>query len=56
MNIEEDTVQILSGVRAGKTIGSPICMLIPNRDWENWASIMDISVAPMTEETRVSSG
>ncbi|HOK65066.1 MAG TPA: chorismate synthase [Bacillota bacterium] len=53
MNIEEDTVQILSGVRAGKTIGSPICMLIPNRDWENWASIMDISVAPMTEETRV---
>lgn len=53
MNIEEDTVQILSGVRAGKTIGSPICMLIPNRDWENWASIMDISVAPMTEETRI---
>ncbi|MBP8613638.1 MAG: chorismate synthase [Firmicutes bacterium] len=53
MDIEKDAVQILSGVRAGKTIGSPICMLIPNRDWENWASIMDISSAPMPKETRV---
>ncbi len=36
MKIESDRVQILSGVRWGKTIGSPITLLIENRDWENW--------------------
>jgi len=35
MQIEKDTVEILSGVRAGATIGSPIAMLITNRDWKN---------------------
>jgi chorismate synthase len=41
MQIEQDTVELLSGVRAGETIGSPIAMLIPNRDWKNWSEIMD---------------
>ena len=41
MQIERDTVELLSGVRAGETIGSPIAMLIRNRDWENWKEIMD---------------
>lgn len=41
MQIERDAVQLLSGVRAGETIGSPIAMLIPNRDWRNWEEIMD---------------
>jgi chorismate synthase len=41
MQIEQDTVELLSGVRAGETIGSPIAMLIRNRDWQNWAEIMD---------------
>lgn len=36
MKIEQDRVQILSGVRWGKTLGSPIALLIENRDWENW--------------------
>lgn len=40
MKIEADTVEFLSGVRAGETLGSPIAMLIPNRDWENWADVM----------------
>ncbi|MBI2537157.1 MAG: chorismate synthase, partial [Gemmatimonadetes bacterium] len=40
MKIEADTVEYLSGVRAGQTLGSPIAMLIPNRDWENWADVM----------------
>lgn len=40
MQIEADTVEFLSGVRAGETIGSPIAMLIANRDWENWADVM----------------
>jgi chorismate synthase len=41
MQIEQDTVEFLSGVRAGETIGSPIAMLIRNRDWKNWQEIMD---------------
>jgi chorismate synthase len=41
MQIESDHVELLSGVRAGETIGSPIAMLIPNRDWKNWQEIMD---------------
>lgn len=41
MQIEKDAVEILSGVRAGYTIGSPIGMLIRNRDWENWRDVMD---------------
>src|SRR5215471_9903761 len=40
MQIEKDAVEFLSGVRAGETIGSPIAMLIRNRDWKNWEEIM----------------
>jgi chorismate synthase len=41
MQIERDSVEFLSGVRAGQTIGSPIAMLIANRDWKNWQDVMD---------------
>jgi chorismate synthase len=41
MQIEKDTVEFLSGVRAGETLGAPIAMIIPNRDWKNWVEIMD---------------
>ncbi len=41
MQIESDAVEFLSGVRAGFTIGSPIAMMIRNRDWENWREIME---------------
>ncbi|MBA3341293.1 MAG: chorismate synthase [Gemmatimonadaceae bacterium] len=41
MQIEKDAVELLSGVRDGQTIGSPIAMVIRNRDWENWREIMD---------------
>ena len=41
MQIEQDRVEFLSGVRAGETLGSPIAMLIRNRDWKNWEEIMD---------------
>jgi chorismate synthase len=54
MQIEQDTVQILSGVRAGESLGSPIAMLIQNRDWKNWQEIMDPSVRD--GETRTSTG
>ena len=41
MQIERDEVEFLSGVRAGETVGSPVAMLIRNRDWTNWQAIMD---------------
>ncbi|HEX4900620.1 MAG TPA: chorismate synthase [Pyrinomonadaceae bacterium] len=44
MKIEQDQVQILSGVRHGLTLGSPIALLIENKDWANWTEVM--SVAP----------
>jgi chorismate synthase len=40
MKIEKDHVRFLSGVRHGKTIGSPVSMMIENRDWPNWEEIM----------------
>jgi chorismate synthase len=41
MQIERDEIEFLSGVRAGQTMGSPIAMLIRNRDWKNWVDVMD---------------
>jgi chorismate synthase len=41
MKIESDHAEFVSGVRAGETLGSPIAMLIHNRDWKNWQEIMD---------------
>jgi chorismate synthase len=41
MKIESDHAEFLSGVRAGQTLGSPIAMMIQNRDWKNWREIMD---------------
>ncbi len=40
MKIEKDTVQLLSGVRWGETIGSPLTLVVKNRDWENWSEKM----------------
>jgi chorismate synthase len=40
MKIERDHVQWLAGVRAGETLGSPVAMLIENRDWANWEDVM----------------
>lgn len=40
MQIERDSAEILSGVRGGITLGSPIAMMIKNRDWENWQAVM----------------
>jgi len=43
MKIESDSIKILSGVRFGKTLGSPITFVIENKDWENWKEAMSIS-------------
>ena len=41
MQIERDEIEFIAGVRAGQTMGSPIAMLIRNRDWKNWVDVMD---------------
>jgi chorismate synthase len=41
MSIEKDQVDILSGVRGGYTIGSPVTLYIENKDWKNWKDILD---------------
>jgi len=50
MKIEVDKSEIWSGVRHGKTLGSPISLLIHNNDWENWTRKM--SIEPVNEETK----
>lgn len=47
--IETDKVEIISGVRFGRTLGSPITLLVRNRDFENWLDRM--SVQPVEQET-----
>lgn len=42
MKIEKDSAHILSGVRHGKTIGSPIAMLLENKDWKNWQESLPV--------------
>ncbi len=46
--IEQDRAEILSGVRHGRTIGSPLSLLIRNRDWENWT--VQMSAEPVEAE------
>ncbi|WP_230503406.1 chorismate synthase [Sutcliffiella rhizosphaerae] len=48
MQIEKDTVDILSGVRHGQTLGSPITLAVTNDDWKHWTNIMGIE--PLTKE------
>jgi chorismate synthase len=46
MQIESDRAELLSGVRLGETLGSPIAMLVWNRDWENWTTAMSPEPPP----------
>ncbi len=41
MKIEQDQVELLSGIRHGLTLGSPVGLLIQNKDWDNWNEVMD---------------
>ncbi len=45
MRIEQDTIEVLSGIRFGKTLGSPIGFELRNKDWENWTEVMDQQTA-----------
>lgn len=55
MKIEQDRAEILSGVRHGRTLGSPIALMIANRDWVNWRKPMSIDPLDLsdTESRRV---
>lgn len=50
MKIETDTVEITSGIRFGKTLGSPITLVIQNKDFENWEKIMSANPKDITDE------
>ena len=52
MKIESDEAEIISGVRHGKTLGSPVSLLIRNRDYENWRDVMAIDSREFSEEKR----
>jgi chorismate synthase len=53
MKIETDQVEVLSGVRHGKTLGSPVAFLVRNRDFENWRDVMAPDAPPPAEARRV---
>ena len=52
MKIETDTVEIVSGVRHSQTIGSPIALIIRNRDWKNWTEVLPVEAHPDSEEKK----
>ncbi|MDR0310587.1 MAG: chorismate synthase, partial [Acidobacteriota bacterium] len=52
MAIESDHVEILSGVRHGRTLGSPVSFLIANKDWENWRISMSCDPVPGDADPR----
>src|SRR5215469_5706691 len=55
MRIEQDTAHILSGVRHGKTIGSPVALEIENRDWKNWTDVLPVEVGDPSKHKAVAS-
>ena len=55
MKIERDTARILSGVRHGMTIGSPISILLENKDWKNWQESLPVAAGDSAKHKRVAS-
>jgi len=55
MKIERDTARILSGVRHGRTIGSPIAVLLENKDWKNWTDALPVEPGDPSKHKRVPS-
>ena len=52
MQIEKDQVQIKGGVRHGLTLGSPVALVVENKDWKHWTNIMGIETPEQPEETK----
>ncbi|HUB02380.1 MAG TPA: chorismate synthase [Terriglobales bacterium] len=55
MKIESDKAHFLSGIRHGKTIGSPIAVLLQNRDWQNWKDSLPVESGDPEKHKRVAS-
>lgn len=55
MKIERDSAHIVSGVRHAKTIGSPIAILIENKDWKNWQDVLPVEAGDPEKHKRVAS-
>ncbi len=55
MKIETDKAHILSGVRNGATIGSPIAILLENKDWKNWQESLPVEEGDAAKHKRVAS-
>jgi chorismate synthase len=55
MKIERDTAHILSGIRNGMTIGSPISLQLENRDWKNWQEALPVGEGDSVRHKRVAS-
>src|SRR3954465_11674645 len=52
MKIEKDTVEVLSGLRGGLTLGGPLAMAVRNADFENWRDVMDPFPPPAGERAK----
>ncbi|MGX7031123.1 chorismate synthase [Vagococcus zengguangii] len=52
MLIEKDRVRITSGIRHGKTLGSPITLVVENKDWKNWQSVMSTEAVTDKEKLK----
>lgn len=50
MKIEQDRIEILSGVRHGLTLGSPLALTIENKDWANWTEVMSVEPQEIAPE------
>ncbi len=55
MRIERDSAHILSGVRHGRTIGSPVAMTLANNDWKNWEEILPVEAGDAEKHKAVKS-
>jgi chorismate synthase len=55
MKIETDKAHVLSGIRHGATIGSPIAVILENRDWKNWTDSLPVGEGDMDKHKRVAS-
>ncbi len=49
MRIEQDRAEILGGVRHGRTLGSPVLLVVRNHDWENWTRVMQVEALSADE-------
>ncbi|BBI33202.1 chorismate synthase [Cohnella abietis] len=52
MQIETDTAQIVGGVRHGRTTGAPVAVVVENKDWKHWTSVMNVEPVEGSDEAK----